>query len=79
MDLPPQKCCPSNWMEAIQGNPLTGASVPSIILVRLRSTNFEIEMKLFAWYLLGISYTPNLFDLSLNLDRQKSPLELNAG
>ena len=35
LDLPPQKCCPSNWMDAIQGNALTGASVPSIILVKL--------------------------------------------
>ena len=45
LDLPPQKCCPSNWMDAIQGNALTGASVPSIILVKLWDTIFEIAMQ----------------------------------
>ena len=42
--LPPQKCCPSNWIDAIQGNALTGASVPSIILVKLWDITFEIVM-----------------------------------
>ena len=45
LDLPPQKCCPSNWMDAIQGNALTGASVPSIILVKLWDITFEIVMQ----------------------------------